>query len=161
MKKSTSLSVYIASSFRNLPAVLLLRDTLTDAGHKVLDWTKMAPPLPEGASPEERRLALDSDERGAIFSECSEACAHVDLVIYLGPAGQDAACEVGMAYASGTPVFGLAGPLEKPGLILSRAVTNWCGDLGSLMQAVEILAESAAKEPVRFIPPRFYDGSTL
>jgi hypothetical protein len=161
MNASTSLSVYIASSFRNLPAVLMLRDRLTEAGHKVLDWTRLAPPLPEGASPEERRLALDSDERGVIFAECSEACGHADLVIYLGPAGQDAACEVGMAYAAGTPVFGLAGPLEKPGLILTRAVLRWYGEPGELLKAVDLLAESAAIEPVRVAPLRLCPGSTL
>jgi hypothetical protein len=154
MKPSAPISIYIASSFRNLYAVQLLRDALRDRGHTVLDWTKLAPPLPEGMTPEKRRAALDSDERGEIFAACSEACGRADLVIYLGQAGQDAACEVGMAYVAGTPVFGLAGPLEKPGLILARAVTRWFGGYGELLEAVEGLAERAAVEPDRVrIPP--------
>jgi hypothetical protein len=157
MKPSARLSIYIASSFRNLCAVQLLRDALRERGHTVMDWTKLAPPLPEGMSPEKRRMVLDSDERGEIFVACSEACARVDLVIYLGQAGQDAACEVGMAYVSGTPVFGLAGPLEKPGLILARAVTRWVGDCGELLEAVDGFAGCAALNPGRTrIPPLRY-----
>ena len=101
MKPSASLTIYIASSFRSLHAVHLLRDALTERGHTVMDWSKLAPPLPADMLPEERRAALDSDERGNIFRFCTHACGGVaDLVIYLGPAGQDSACEVGMATLS-------------------------------------------------------------
>ena len=149
MKPSRSLTIYIASSFRSLHAVHLLRDALQERCHKVLDWTRFAPPLPEGMTPEKRRMALDTDERGDIFSFCAEACAQADLIIYLGPAGQDAAAEVGMAYVSGVPIFGLAGPLEQPGLILTRAVTRWCADVEELFVAVEGLAERLEAENVR------------
>lgn len=149
MRPSTSLTIYIASSFRSLHAVHLLRDALVERSHKVLDWTKFAPPLPEGMSPEKRRMALDSDERGDIYAFCTEACGRADLVIYLGPAGQDAACEVGMAAVSGVPVFGLAGRLEVPGLIMTRAVTRWCADVDELLLAVEGLAERGRIETFR------------
>lgn len=120
------MKIYIATSWRNVHACCLLRDTLLDCGYDVLDWTQKAPPLPDDMGLEERRSILDSDIRGDIFDFCAGACGGgADLVIYLGPAGQDAACEVALAYASGTPVIGLAGPLEKPGLILSRCVGRW------------------------------------
>jgi hypothetical protein len=137
MKSSIPLTIYIASSFRSLHAVQLLRDALADRCHKVRDWTQFAPPLPEGLTPEARRMMMDADARGEIFNFCAEACAQADLVIYLGPAGQDAAAEVGMAYVSGVPVFGLAGPLEQPGLILTRAVTRWVSNAQELLDAVE------------------------
>lgn len=141
MNPSRSLKIYIASSFRNLHAVDLLMDRLQDAGHSVLDWTKFAPPLPAGMRPEERRSVLDSDSRGQIFEFCTSASGGADLVIYLGESGQDAACEVGIAFNAGVPVFGLGGPLEAPGLILSRAVSAWFAKVPELLAAVERFAE--------------------
>lgn len=138
---SKRLTIYIASSFRNTHAVHMLRDSLRAHGHEVLDFTRYAPPLPEGMTPEERRAALDADERGEIFAFCTQACGGADLVIYIGPSGQDSACEVGIAYNAGVPVFGLAGKLEVPGTILARAVTNWYGDTRHLLAAVGKLAE--------------------
>jgi hypothetical protein len=88
---------------------------------------------------DERKRLLDTDERGAIFNFCARACAYVDLVVYLGPAGQDAACEVGIAYCSGVPVYGLAGPLERPGLILSRCVARWFTQFEPFFDAVQEL----------------------
>jgi hypothetical protein len=150
MKSSSSLSVYIASSARNLHAVELLYRALRNRGHKALDWTRLAPPLPDSMPLEERRAALDADERGEIFRFCAETCGRADLVIYLGPAGQDAACEVGMAYVSGVPVIGLRGTLEAPGLILTRAVTCWVAGMRGLFEAVEALAEHGTLGLMRY-----------
>jgi len=90
--------------------------------------------------PEDRRAALDADERGNIFIFCTEACAQADLVIYLGASGQDSACEVGIAFGAGVPVYGLAGALEVPGTILSKAVTSWYSDSAALLEAVDALS---------------------
>ncbi len=139
------MKIYIASSARNMHGVQLLRDALTARGHQILDWTAMAPPLAEHLSPEARRLALDSDERGEIFEFCAGASCRADLLIYLGPAGQDAACEVGMAFASGVPVIGLAAPTEKPGLIMTRAVHTWVPDAKACLEAVARLEAAPAK----------------
>lgn len=141
MNPSRALKIYIASSFRNLHAVDMLADRLIDMGHSILDWTAFAPPLPPDMRPEERRAALDSDARGSIFEFCSTACAGADLVIYLGGSGQDTACEVGIAFNAGVPVLGLRGPMEAPGLMLARAVTEWHERVYTLLLAVERLAE--------------------
>ena len=141
MKPSTSLDIYIASSARNFHAVAILRDAFLNRGHRVLDWTRFAPPLPEHLTLDERKRALDSDERGEIYAFCAESCATADVVIYYGPAGQDAACEIGMACACGAYTLGLASPAEKPGLILSRAVDKWCADHLELLHAVDEYAE--------------------
>lgn len=146
MKPSQPLGIYIASSFRNLHAVHMLRDALTDRGHTVMDWTAFAPLLPEGMRPEERRSVLDSDSRGKIFEFCTGASGGADLVIYLGESGQDAACEVGIAWGSGVPVYGLAGFMEKPGLMLTRAVEKWFPDSAALLAGVEAFAEEL-REP--------------
>ena len=145
MNPSRSLKIYIASSFRNLHAVNMLSDRLTDMGHTILDWTALAPPLPPDMRPEERRAALDSDARGSIFEFCSSACAGADLVIYLGGSGQDAAVEVGIAFNAGVPVLGLRGPMEAPGLMLTRAVLEWHERVYTLLLAVECLAEEKAE----------------
>lgn len=138
------MKIYIASSFRNLNAVSLLRSYLEDSGHTVLDFAAYAPPLPAGMPLEERRRVLDSDERGDIFAFCKKSCTSADLVIYLGPAGQDAAAEVGIAYASGVPVLGLSGPLEAPGLILTKCVYRWVRDTTELFAAIAELVEPKA-----------------
>jgi hypothetical protein len=88
---------------------------------------------------EERKRRFDTDESGTIFAFCAEACASVDLVVYLGPAGQDAACEVGIAWCSGVPVYGFAGPLERPGLILNRCVERWFSEYQPFFEAVQEL----------------------
>jgi hypothetical protein len=132
------MKIYIASSFKNLHAVHLLRDVLQERGHVVLDWTKFQPPLPENMSIEEKRRELDSDERGEIYAFCSEACGSADLIIYVGPAGQDAACEVGIAACSGVMVWGLQGPLEAPGLILKQSVHRWFDNTADMLKALDI-----------------------
>ena len=144
MKPSVPLEIYIASSFRNLHAVQMLAVSLREAGHTILDWTRLAPPIRNNMPMPERKALLDSDERGEIFDFCRAACGSADLVIYIDPAGQDAACEVGMAAASGILVFGLSSPLDAPGLILSRAVSQWFTSVGALLAAVEVLAEETA-----------------
>lgn len=138
------MKIYIASSARNLHAVQLLRDLLIGQGHNILDWTVLAPPLADSLTVEERRKALDSDERGDIYTFCEQSCRQAELLIYLGPSGQDAACEVGMGYAAGRPVIGLAAPTEKPGLILTRAVNIWVRDVRACLELVERLEKTGS-----------------
>lgn len=58
-------------------------------------------------------------------------------MLYIGPAGQDSACEVGIAYAAGVPVFGIAGPLEEPGLILRKCVRFWFQTVGDFLDCLD------------------------
>ena len=141
MKSARSLKIYIASSARNLHYVQLLSGILEHHFHTVLDWTSFAPPIAPHSPVEARKRALDSDERGEIFNFCKSACGSADLLIYLGPAGQDAAAEIGLAHASGVPILGLASPLEAPGLILSRCVTKWCKNVTELVEEVELYSQ--------------------
>jgi len=84
-------------------------------------------------------LCAALEERSHMF--CTQTYTRADLVIYLGPAGHDAAAEVGMASVVGIPVFGLAGWLEQPAQIVAKAVTQWVKDVEELMAAVERFAE--------------------
>lgn len=146
----SSLTVYVASSFRHLHAVRLLNRELRRRGFTVLDWTEKAVP-PEGLNAAQRREWMDTDHGGEVFAFCARACLQADVVLYMGTAGQDAGVEVGMAYGAGVPVLGLRGPLESPGLMLHGACALWVDNmdrlftvLDALEQAVE--ADSAPKE---------------
>lgn len=151
--------IYIASSYRNLHVVQMLTAVLTEQGHVIEDRTKLAPPLSAELLPEEAKAWLDSDERGEIFDFCSAAFTDVDLLIYVGPAGQDAACEVGLAAASGIPVFGLSGPLERPGLILSGLIEKWFSSAAELLWAINDGSTKARLKLVSFLAhDRFLNG---
>ena len=141
MKNAKSLRIYIASSFRNLYAVQLLTQALIDRGHEVDDWTALPAPLPSDMPVSERRERLDADPTGEIFKFCLTASTHADLVIYLGPSGQDAGWECGAAYMAGVPVYGLRGPLEAPGTMLYGGA-EWFESYPALIEAVEKLAEA-------------------
>lgn len=135
--------IYIASSWRNLHYVRAISYILERMGCEMLDWSHLAPPLPDTMPPEERRRLFDSDQGGEIFDFCRGACGGLaDLVIYLGPAGQDAAAELGIAHASGVPVYGLASPLETPGLIVSGCVSRWFRSPEDLLAATAELVEA-------------------
>ena len=117
--------IYIAASFRHLNGARLLGSELRRLGCEILDWTEMATP-PPGLTAAPRRIWMDTDKDGGeVFAFCHAACLNADLVIYYGESGQDAAVEVGLAAASGTPVLGIRGPLESPGLMLHGAVNLW------------------------------------
>ena len=130
------LTVYTAASFRLLHAVQLfheaLRHRIPDV--QILDWTDRAAP-PEGLAPDQRRRWFDA-AGGQVYEFCADACANADVVVYLGASGQDAGVEVGLAAGAGTPVMGVRGPLEAPGLMLHGAVALWCCDI---QEAVRVL----------------------
>ena len=127
------MKLYVASSYRNLPAVFALQDALRNAGHQILDWSAYAPPFPPSLTPEERKAIIDDPKHKEAALFCVRSCGYADALIYLGPAGQDAACEVGIAYAAGVPVLGIAALGEKPGLILAHCVARWFYDAAALI----------------------------
>ena len=112
--------IYVSGSTRNLPAIKSLNRTLALAGHRVMDWTRRLPsPGPDFG----RRK--NEDPGGQIFRASVNALAFSDLLIYLGPAGQDCGCELGMAHAIGIPVWGLKGKEEEAGLMVKGCITRW------------------------------------
>ena len=129
--KFSTLSVYVAASYRHLHLVQLWQAGLQAMmpSLQILDWTSKAVP-PAGLAPDQRRRWMDTDQPGgSIYEFCADACRNADVVIYLGASGQDAGVEVGIAVGAGVPVIGVAGPLEAPGLMLNGAVSKWCADL--------------------------------
>lgn len=139
------MKIYIAASFRHMHGVRLLGQELRRLGCQILDWTEKASP-PAGLTPAERKLWMDTDlEGGDVYKFCSYACRQADLLIYYGASGQDAGVEVGLAAAAGTPVLGIRGPLEGPGLMLHGAVDGWVDDPAAAIEIVKGLLEGCVK----------------
>ena len=137
MKQSTSLDICIVTSAcRNIHPYQLLRDRLKETGHRVLDWTT----IPGSEYP-----LFIQDAAGIVFDFCTHAASCADLVIYLAPGGQDAACLVGMASSAGVRTLGLGGFSESQGIILPRAIQEWFVEPAALLAAVEMYAEEKAQ----------------
>ncbi len=131
----TPFKIYVAASYRHLHAVHLLYGLVREKlcpRVEFLDWTAKATP-PPGLSVQKRRLWMDTNHGGEVFSFCRDACGSADLVIYYGDSGQDVGVEIGMANTSGVEVIGLAGPLESPGLMLHGAVDVWATSVEHLL----------------------------
>lgn len=137
------LTVYTAASCRLLHAVRLFHDALRTRIPEVqiLDWTDKATP-PDGLTPDERRRWFDAEQQGGqVYEFCADACRHADVVVYLGASGQDAGVEVGLAAGAGTPVLGVTGPLEAPGLMLHGAAALWCRDIQETIDVLALLGQ--------------------
>ena len=131
------LNIYIASSFRNVNLVhSLIHHFKDDYSVNFFDWTRESTPPPK-LNTEEKRRWFDSDKGGEIFTFCKDSVMTAELVIYLGDSGKDACLELGMAYASDTPIIGLAGKLETTGLMLNGAVDLWVESFEELIDVME------------------------
>ena len=151
------LTVYIAASFRHVHAVRLLSRELRLMGYELFDWTEEAKP-PEGLSAHDRRIWMDTDHGGEVYSFCAMACRTADLVIYLGASGQDAGVEVGMARASDIPVLAVRGPLESPGLMLYGAADAWVESMDSALGILRALPAELPDEKGEFLLLRRQDA---
>lgn len=125
--ESARRTIYVCTSTKNLSSYRELQEAL-DPRYVLHDWTRL---LPAPGPDFERRK--DEDPRGRAFAFCSQACAGADLVIYLGPSGCDASCELGIAFAAGAPVWGVAGPEERPGVMVKGCVGRWFEDMAALI----------------------------
>lgn len=135
--------IYIASSWKNQHAVEMLTDFLEGLGrsHQVISFVRQAEEdegrvhfgdvsIDEWIESEAGERKFDFDLQGAMES---------DLVIYVGPSGTDAWAEVGAAYGSGVPIFGLWAKGEQAGLM--RHMVAWFKDYQRLLNAVDEKAE--------------------
>ena len=141
-----AIRLYIASSFRNLHAVRLFGRALCGPDFEILDWTARARP-PEGLAPAERRVWMDTDHGGEVFTFCEQACRDADIVVYLCASGQDAGVEVGIAWGCGVPVLGVRCPLEAPGLMLYGAGRVWVEQIEEALALLRNAAGERGKMP--------------
>jgi len=129
--------IYIASSWKNQHAVEMLTEMIRSNGHEVLSFVENNygenhNHVTKKFSFEEWVTSPDSDQS---FEYDTAGATKSDLVIYVGPSGKDAACEVGMAWASGIPVLGLHAKSEDFGLM--RKCIEWYYRFPDLLAAVE------------------------
>lgn len=125
--------VYIASSWKNQHAVEMLTALLRDRGITVISFV-------EAAVEAEGRDGLKWDFEEWIWSEDgrrkfeydTNAATLSDLVIYIGPSGIDAWGEIGAAWYSGTPIFGLWAKGENAGL-MRRMMSHWFNNFRDLL----------------------------
>lgn len=133
--------IYIASSWKNQHAVEMLTDRLRSRGHKVLSFVENN----HGEKPGEKTLDgkpinmddwVASEAGKQSFEYDSTGATESNLVIYVGPSGQDAAAECGMAWASGVPILGLLAKGEGFGL-MRRMMDRWFDDYRELLKEVD------------------------
>lgn len=142
------MKVYIASSWKNQHAVEMLTALLRDLpGVEVLSFVENN--FGEGHGPDkpinfEEWVKTPAADRSFVYD--SRGATKADLMIYVGPSGTDAWAEVGMAWASNIPVYGLWAKGEQAGL-MRKLVSKWFTRWPELMSAVAEFANS--KEPVR------------
>lgn len=141
------MKIYIAASWKHQHAVEMLTFLLRVRGHTVLSFvennhgegtgkTLDGKPVPfeEWVKSAEGRRSFEYDTKGASLS---------DLVIYIGPSGKDAACEVGIAWANGVPIIGLLAKGEDFGLM--RLCLLWCQNYTEVLVHVESMERSMEK----------------
>ena len=127
--------VYIAASFKHQHAVEMLTDKLEKLGIEVLSWLREGRPEEAFLSRRELEHFILSTEGRRVFKFCADSATQADLVIYLGPSGCDAWAEVGAAYGTGVPIFGLLAKAEEVGL-MRHMIACWCVSVEDLLGQV-------------------------
>lgn len=102
-----SLSIYVASSFRNARQSEVVR-RLREDGHKVYDfreatgfhWRDIDPNW-ESWTPAQMRDALEHELAKAAFNSDQDALDWCDAVVYVLPCGKSASLELGYAVGAG------------------------------------------------------------
>lgn len=141
-----TLTIYIASSWKNQHAVEMLTDLLRTRGHKVLSFVENNHGEQKGhaaADASGKSIPFDewvqSDRGLASFNYDTHGAMFAQLVIYIGPSGTDAWAEVGAAYGAGVPILGLLSKGEQAGLmrLMMRA---WFTNFRALLDQVAMFA---------------------
>ncbi len=129
------MKVYIAASFKHQHAVEMLTERLEDMGITVLSWLREGRPEEAFLSKLELEAFIHSAEGERVFKFCAGSATQADLVIYLGPSGCDAWAEVGAAYGTGVPIFGLIAKAEEVGL-MRHMIHCWSRSVVELLEQV-------------------------
>lgn len=137
------MKIYIASSWKNQHAVEMLTDILErNHRHEVLSFVRNNHGEQAGhiAMSQGKPIGLDewiwSDRGRKSFEYDTSSATTADLVVYLGPSGNDAWAEVGAAWAARIPIFGLMAKGEQVGLM--RRMVNWFGDYKAMIHLINL-----------------------
>ena len=130
------MQIYIASSWKNQHAVEMMTECLREQGHEVVSFVEQAV-SDEGRS----GLVFDFEQwingpDGEVkFIYDLDGATRSDAVVYIGPSGTDAWAEIGAAWASGVPIYGLWAKGEPAGLM--RRMVTWFSDYRKLLDATK------------------------
>ena len=139
-----TLTIYIASSWKNQHAVEMLTERLRASGHIVLSWVENNHGEDQAkVSDEPFERWVDSERGRRAFVYDTDGATKSDLVIYVGPSGCDAWAEVGAAWAARRPILGLWGKGEPVGL-MRRMMQGWAHDYRRLLHWVDLMAAEGA-----------------
>ena len=142
-KGDRGMRIYIASSWRNQHAVEMLSDLLEARGHEVISFVRKAVNA-EGRT--DIKFDFDqwivSEDGAEKFHYDLDGATNSDLVIYIGPSGQDAWAEIGAAWTKrqlrGYPmIVGLWAKGENVGLM--RRMMDWFMDYRELLAFIDRL----------------------
>jgi len=121
------MKIYIASSWKNQHGVEMLTALLREKGHEVISWVENN--YDEGyASNDNAEFNFEkwvwTDNGAQAFDFDTKGATECDLLIYYGPAGKDACCELGAAWAKDIPCIALFAKGEDLGL-MRRMISKW------------------------------------
>lgn len=118
------MEVYIASSWKNQHAVVLVTEKLRELGFNVRSFIENQHGEMSGAKPvsgDGIEIPFEewvwSERALKSFEYDTKWASEADIVVYISPSGTDAWNEVGIAYASNIPIFGLYAKGEQSGLM--------------------------------------------
>lgn len=129
------MNIYIAASWKHQHAVEMLTNLIESNGDNVLSWIREGRPEEAFLSKRELTNFIESPDGLKVFDFCSTSATTADLLIYIGPSGCDAWAEIGAAYGSGVPIFGLLAKNEEVG-IMRHMIKSWFSSVSELMDAV-------------------------
>lgn len=131
------MKIYIASSWKNEHGVTMLTDLLRKEGHEVISWIENN--YGETHNHVTKKMNFEewvhSPESMQSFLFDTNGATQCNMLIYYGPAGKDAACEAGMAYAKGIPILGLWAKGEDFGL-MRKMMFKWAKTIPEVIKAV-------------------------
>lgn len=119
------MKIYIASSWKNQHSVEMLTALLRERGHEVKSWVEQNYGEGYGAQkPMNFELWVHTESAQKSFDFDTTGAMECDTLIYIGPAGKDAAAECGMAYAKGVRMLALYAKGEDFGL-MRKMFSRW------------------------------------
>lgn len=136
------MKVYIASSWKNQHAVEMLTALLREEGHEVISWVENN--YGENHNHVTKKFDFEtwvnSKESMQSFIFDTDGAMSCDVLIYVGPAGMDAAAECGMAYGKGVPIIGLYAKGEGFGL-MRKMMRTWVSRFTEIITELKTLAD--------------------
>jgi len=131
--KNKFMKIYIASSWKNKHGVEMLTEILRSKGHYVVSWIENCNKEGSQGFVFDEWIKTEDSEKSFVFD--TDGATKSDLVIYYGPAGKDACCEVGAAWAKGITIIGLYAKGEDLGL-MRKMMHSWCSEIKDLLSIV-------------------------